>query len=391
MLRVAIVANEISGDLLGASLMRALQELKGDVAFEGVGGPRMIEEGCNTLFPMERLSVMGLVEVLKHLPELLSIRRQLVDHFLADPPDVFIGIDAPDFNLGLETRLKKAGIPTVHYVSPTVWAWRPGRVHKIKEAVNLLLSIFPFETDFLQQHKVPVSYVGHSLADEIPLENDKTEVRSRLGLNQEKPVIAILPGSRMSEIQGLAESFLGAARWCLERRPELYFITPLVNPAAREAFEQQIKALAPDLPILLLDGQARDAITAADVVLTASGTATLETLLLSRPMVVGYRMQWLTFWIIKHLNLVKVPHIAMANLLAGKGLAPEYLQEECTAENLGKALLEFLESPQQVAEIQQTYRQIHRDMQQNSSHKAAEAVLALLSNKKVTEQAIESV
>ncbi len=382
MLRVGIVANEMSGDLLGAGLMQALQELKSDVVFEGVGGPRMLKQGCNSLVPMERLSVMGLVEVLKHLPELLSIRRKLANHFLANPPDLFIGIDAPDFNLGLETRLKKAGIPTVHYVSPTVWAWRPGRVHKIKDAVNLLLSIFPFETEFLKQHQVPVSYVGHSLADEIPLENDKAEARNRLGLEQDKPVIAILPGSRMSEIQGLAESFIGAAQWCQERQSELRFVTPLVSPAVREAFEQQVQTLAPELPILLLDGQARDAITAADVVLTASGTATLETLLLTRPMVVGYRMQWLTFWIIKHLKLVKVPHIAMANLLAGKGLAPEYLQDECTPENLGKALLAFLDSPEQVAEIQQTYRQIHRDMRQNSSQKAAEAVLALISNNK---------
>jgi len=383
MLRIGIVANEISGDLLGAGLMRALQELKGDVAFEGVGGPRMLEQGCSSLFPMERLSVMGLVEVLKHLPELLSIRRQLVDHFLADPPDLFIGIDAPDFNLGLETQLKKAGIPTVHYVSPTVWAWRPGRVHKIKDAVNLLLSLFPFETEFLKQHQVPVSYVGHSLADEIPLENNKTEARNQLGLDQKKPVIAILPGSRMSEIQGLAESFLGAASWCLERQPELHFVTPLVSPTIRKAFEQQVQLLAPDLPILFLDGQARNAIIAADAVLTASGTATLETLLLTRPMVVGYRMQWLTFWIIKYLNLVKVPYIAMANLLDGKGLAPEYIQDECTPENLGKALLGFLESPDQVAEIQQTYRQIHRDMRQNSSYKAAEAVLALIPENRV--------
>ena len=386
MLRVAIVANEISGDLLGAGLMRALRELRSDVVFEGVAGPRMLEQGCNSLVPMERLSVMGLVEVLKHLPELLAIRRQLADHFLADPPDVFIGIDAPDFNLGLETRLKNAGIPTVHYVSPTVWAWRPGRVHKIKEAVNLLLSIFPFETEFLKQHQVPVSYVGHSLADEIPLENDKAEVRNRLGLSQDASVIAILPGSRISEIQGLSESFIGAAKWILQRRPDTHFVTPLVSPAVRQAFEQQIKTLAPELPILMLDGQARDAITAADVVLTASGTATLETLLLNRPMVVGYRMQWLTFWIIKQLNLVKVPYIAMANLLADDGLAPEYIQGECTAENLGNALLEFLDAPGRVEEIQQAYQKIHRNMRQNSSQKAAEAVLALIAEHKIKDE-----
>ncbi len=385
MLRVGIVANEVSGDLLGAGLMRALRELRSDITFEGVAGPRMLEQGCNSLVPMERLSVMGLIEVLKHLPELLAIRRQLATHFLANPPDVFIGIDAPDFNLGLEKRLKTAGIPTVHYVSPTVWAWRSGRVHKIKEAVDLLLSLFPFETAFLQQHQVPVSYVGHSLADEIPLENDQAKARSQLGLSQESPVIAILPGSRMSEIQRLSAHFIGAAQWMLQRRPDTHFVTPLVSPAVRQAFEQQIKTVAPELPILLLDGQARDAITAADVVLTASGTATLETLLLKRPMVVGYRMQWLTFWIIKQLNLVKVPYIAMANLLADDGLAPEYIQGECTAENLGSALLRFLDSPEQVAEIQQTYQKIHCDMHRNSSQKAAQAVLALIS-----EQAIKA-
>ena len=385
MLRVGIVANEVSGDLLGAGLMRALRELRSDIIFEGVGGTRMLEQGCNSLVPMERLSVMGLVEVLKHLPELLAIRRQLANHFLANPPDVFIGIDAPDFNLGLEKRLKNAGIPTVHYVSPTVWAWRSGRVEKIKEAVNLLLSLFPFETEFLQQHQVPVSYVGHSLADEIPLESDQAKVRSQLGLCQESPVIAILPGSRMSEIQGLSAHFIGAAQWILQRRPDTRFVTPLVSPAVRQAFEQQIKTVAPELSILLLDGQARDAITAADVVLTASGTATLETLLLKRPMVVGYRMQWLTFWIIKRLNLVKVPYIAMANLLADDGLAPEYIQDECTAEKLGSALLRFLGSPEQVAKIQQAYHKIHCDMRRNSSQKAAQAVLAL-----IAEQAIKA-
>ncbi|MCF6355094.1 MAG: lipid-A-disaccharide synthase [Candidatus Polarisedimenticolaceae bacterium] len=379
MLRIGIVANEVSGDLLGAGLMRALRELRSDITFEGVGGPCMLEQGCNGLVPMERLSVMGLVEVLKHLPELLAIRRQLANHFLANPPDVFIGIDAPDFNLGLEKRLKNAGIPTVHYVSPTVWAWRPGRVEKIKEAVNLLLSLFPFETEFLQQHQVPVSYVGHSLADEIPLESDQAKARNQLGLRQDSPVIAILPGSRMSEIQRLSAHFIGAAQWILQRRPDTHFVTPLVSPAVRQAFELQIQTVAPELPILLLDGQARDAITAADVVLTASGTATLETLLLKRPMVVGYRMQWLTFWIIKRLNLVKVPYIAMANLLADDGLAPEYIQDECTAEKLGSALLRFLDLPEQVAEIQQVYQKIHCDMRRNSSQKAAQAVLTLIS------------
>ena len=378
MLRIGIVANEASGDLLGASLMQALREQVPDVVFEGVGGPRMLEQGCRSLFPMERLSVMGLVEVLRHLPELLSIRRELTSHFLAEPPDIFIGIDAPDFNLGLETRLKQAGISTVHYVSPTVWAWRPGRVHKIREAVNLLLSLFPFEADFLEQHQVPVSYVGHPLADEIPMENDQAEARERLGLDHDAPVIAILPGSRMSEVRGLSKAFIETAQWCLERRPELRFVTPFVSANTRQAFEEQLRALAPNLRILLLDGNARDAIVSADVVLTASGTATLETLLLNRPMVVGYRVQWLTYWIVKGLNLVKVPYIAMANLLAGEGLAPEFIQDECRPENLGEALMAFLDSPERVASIREAYGRIHGDMRQDSSRKAAEVVLALV-------------
>lgn len=381
MLRIGIVANEASGDLLGAGLIQALREQVPDAVFEGVGGPRMLKQGCISLFPMERLSVMGLVEVLRHLPELLTIRRRLSTYFLANPPDLFIGIDAPDFNLGLETRLKLAGIPTVHYVSPTVWAWRPGRVHKIRDAVNLLLSLFPFEVDFLEKHKVPVSYVGHPLADEIPLENDQTSARERLGLDQDGPVIAILPGSRMSEVRGLSETFIRTARWCLERRPDLRFVTPLVSSATRQLFEEQLRAVAPDLPILLLDGNARDAIVSADAVLTASGTATLETLLLNRPMVVGYRVQWLTYWIVKGLNLVKVPYIAMANLLAGEGLAPEFIQGKCQPKSLGKALMAFLDSPERMADIREAYRRIHRDMRQDSSRKAAEAVLALVDKK----------
>lgn len=378
MLRIGIVANEMSGDLLGAGLMQALREQVPDVEFEGVGGARMIEQGCNSLFPMERLSVMGLVEVLRHLPELLGIRRRLVAHFLNNPPDIFIGIDAPDFNLGLETRLKRAGIPTVHYVSPTVWAWRSGRVKKIRAAVDLLLSIFPFEEAFLRQHQVPVTFVGHPLADEIPLESDQAEARQFLELSAEGEVIALLPGSRMSEVLALSEPFIQAASWCLQRRPGLRFVVPLVSAEARQVFEQQLQATAPGLPIKLLDGNAREAIVAADAVLTKSGTSTLEALLLGRPMVVGYRMHGLSYRIIKGLNLVKVPYVAMANLLTGEALAPEFIQDECRPELLGAALLGFLEDPDRLASIKAHYHQIHKEMQRDSSRQAAEAVLALL-------------
>ncbi len=378
MLRVGIVANERSGDLLGAGLIQALRERVPDVRFEGVGGPLMIEQGCTSLFPLERLSVMGLVEVLRHLPELLAIRRSLVRYFLEDPPDVFIGIDAPDFNLGLETRLRQAGIPTVHYVSPSVWAWRPRRVRKIRSAVDLLLSILPFEQDFLRTHQVPVCYVGHPLADEIPLETDQAAARQSLGLEADAPVVAILPGSRMSEVTTLARSFLQTAEWCLERRPALRFVTPLVNTAVREAFEAELRAVAPQLPILLLDGQAREAMLAADVVLVASGTATLEALLLKRPMVVGYRLHWLSYQILKRFRLLKIPHVALANLLAGERLAPELIQHECNPEQLGEAVLALLDDPAHRAAIAERYSRIHRELRHDASRRAAEAVLGLV-------------
>lgn len=378
MLRVGIVANERSGDLLGASLIQALRERVPDISFEGVGGPLMIEQGCTSLFPLERLSVMGLVEVLRHLPELLAIRRSLARHFLENPPDVFIGIDAPDFNLGLETRLRRAGIPTVHYVSPSVWAWRPRRVRKIRAAVDLLLSILPFEQGFLQAHQVPVCYVGHPLADQIPLENDQAAARRSLGLEADTPVVAILPGSRMSEVSTLAEPFLRTAAWCLQRRPALRFVTPLVNTAVRQAFEAELRAIAPQLPIRLLDGQAREAMLAADVVLVASGTATLEALLLKRPMVVGYRLHWLSYQILKRLRMLKIPHIALANLLADERLAPEFIQHECNPQQLGEALLALLDDPARRAAIAERYGCIHRELRHDASHLAAEAVLGLI-------------
>jgi lipid-A-disaccharide synthase len=382
MLKIGIVANEPSGDLLGAGVIREIRRRHPDARFEGVGGPLMLEQGCRTLFSMERLSVMGLVEVLKHLPELLSIRKRLRHHFLLDPPDVFIGIDAPDFNLGLETTLKKAGIPTVHYVSPTVWAWRPGRVKKIRAAVDLMLSIFPFETEFLERHRVPVRYVGHPLADEIPLENDRaaarTEARTALGVADRPHVVALLPGSRVGEIESLSATFIQAALRLIERYPDVHFLVPLINRCTRTAFEAILNREAPELPVTLVDGQARAAMIAADVVLTASGTATLEALLLKRAMVVAYRLNPLTYWIVKRFNLVRIPYVAMANLLADEALAPEFIQGAATPEALADALSDLLESPDRVNAIQQRYAELHRTLRQDSSRKAAEAVLSLI-------------
>lgn len=378
MLTVGIVANEPSGDVLGAALVRELKARVPDSRFVGVAGPRMQAVGCETLVSLERLSVMGLVEVLRHLRDLLRIRRGLLHHFLALRPDVFIGVDAPDFNLGLERRLRAAGIPSVHLVSPTVWAWRPGRVKAIRRAVDLMLSIFPFEEDFLRAHGVPARYVGHPLADQIPLEVSALEARQALGLPAAGEVIALLPGSRVSEVRALAATFLQTARWCAARRPGLRFAVPLVNASLRGIFEAIQAQEAPDLPVTLVDGRGREVIAAADCVLTASGTATLETLLIGRPMVVAYRVSPLTYHLVTGLNLVKVPYIAMANLLVGRALAPELIQSRCRADLLGPELLAFLDDPGRVAAIRAEYRAVHQRLRRNAAARAAEAVLELI-------------
>lgn len=378
MLRVGIVANEASGDLLGAAVIEELGRLVPDASFTGVAGPRMLAAGCETRFAMERLSVMGLTEVVGHLWELLGLRRALANYFLAGRPDVFIGIDAPDFNLGLERRLRAAGIPTVHLVSPTVWAWRPGRVKGIRRAVDLLLCIFPFEASFLREQGVPARFVGHPLADQIPLEVDRTAARIALGLSVADTLVALLPGSRVGEVERLAAPFIETAVRCLAVRPGLRFVVPLVNPRLRELFATQLERLAPDLPITLVDGQSREAIAAADGVLTASGTATLETLLLKRPMVVGYRIHPLTYHLVKWSGLVKVPHIAMANLLAGRELAPEFIQDRCRADLMAPALLALLDDSERVARITEEYARIHADMRHHAARAAALAVLELI-------------
>jgi len=378
-MKIGIVANEPSGDLLGASIVRELKARVPAARFVGVAGPRMLEAGCETLVPMERLSVMGLTEVAKHLRELLRIRRDLTRYFLDWRPDVVIGVDAPDFNLGLERRLRREGIRTVHLVSPTVWAWRAGRVKTIRRSVDLMLSIFPFEEVFLREHGVPVRYVGHPLADEIPLDSDVATARAALGLPPDGQVLALLPGSRVSEMKLLAQPFLQTARWCLERHPGLRFAVPLVTPTLRGIFSEVLQKEAPDLPVTLTDGRSREAIAAADCVLTASGTATLETLLINRPMVVGYRMSGITYRLVKDLRLVKVPYAAMANLLLGRELAPEYIQDRCRADLMGPAVLGFLENPEHVREVQSAYREIHHRLRRNAGRESAAAVLSLIS------------
>jgi lipid-A-disaccharide synthase len=368
--------------MLGAGLMHALNARLPEIRFEGIGGNRMTASGLESWYPMERLSVMGLVEVLRHLPELLRLRRDIRARWLADPPDVFIGVDAPDFNLGLERELRAAGVATVHYVSPTVWAWRPGRVKAIRAAVDLLLGIFPFEVEFLERHDVPVRYVGHPLAAEMPLEPDAAGARRALGLAVAEPVLAVLPGSRCGEVESLSEPFLQAANRCAAQVPGLRVVVPLASERTRQAFERLRAAAAPELAVDVHLDASRTALAAADVVLTASGTATLEGLLSKRPMVVGYKVHWLTYLLAKWLRLVKVEHVAMANLLAGERLAPEFIQRECTPEALSQALLRFFREPGEVKRVRQRYREVHEAMRRDTNAQAADAVVGLLRGRK---------
>jgi lipid-A-disaccharide synthase len=376
-LRIGIVAAEPSGDTLGAGLMQALLARRPDVRFEGIGGPKMIAAGCDSWFPMERLSVMGLVEVLRHLRELLGIRRALTRRWRADPPALFVGVDGPDFNLGLEARLRRVGVPTAHYVSPTVWAWRQGRVRTLRASADLVLSIFPFETAFLAAHGVAARYVGHPLADAIAPQPDPAPARRALGIAGDPTVVAVLPGSRLAEIDALGPIFTDAACRLAARNPGLQLVTPLVNAATRARFQAILAAAAPAAPWRLTD-DARTALAAADAVLTASGTATLEALLVGRPMVVGYRVHPLTYRIARWLDLVKVPHIAMANLLAGERLAPELVQDECTSERLAAALQGFLDDPGHVATVRSRYAALAAELRCDANARAADAVLALL-------------
>lgn len=375
-MRIGIVAGEASGDLLGAGLISAIKQRYPDAVIEGIAGPQMIAAGANSLFPMDRLSVMGIVEVLGRYRELLGIRRQLVNYFKQNPPDVFIGIDAPDFTLGLEKQLRKVGIKTAHYVSPSVWAWRQRRVKKIAQSTDLMLTLFPFEEKFYQQHNVPVKFVGHSLADTIPMVVDKLAARKALGLSSENTILAMLPGSRSNELHYLATTFIETVRWLRKRHPDLEVVVPLANETRRAQFEQALSQIT-DAPVMtLVDGQSREVMAAADVVLLASGTAALEAMLLKRPMVVAYKLAPLTYWLAK--RLVKVTNFSLPNLLANETLVPELIQHEATPEKLGQAVLNYLENTELNEAVNQRFNEIHQTLRQDASHQAASAVLDLV-------------
>jgi len=372
--RIGIVAGEPSGDQLGAELVQALRGKFPGLEVEGIGGPRLQAAGCRSLFPMERLSVMGLVEVLGRYVELRRIRAELAEHFLRNPPDVFIGVDAPDFNLGLERRLRAAGIRTVHYVSPSVWAWRRWRLRGIARSVDLMLALFPFEERFYRNAGIPVACVGHPLADRIPPAPDRAAARARLGLDPAVRVVALLPGSRRSELERLAAPFLSAAMEIHGQRPQTVFVcSPLDESAA--AFCRGIRGCEA-LPVAFFPGRSHDVLEACDVALVASGTVTLEAMLFKRPMVVAYRMNPLTFAILR--ALVKVKFAALPNLLAGEALVPEYLQDDCTPGHLAEAVLRCLDDEAATARLQSRFSELHAELRRGASARSAEAVGGLL-------------
>ena len=374
--KIALVAGEHSGDILGADLIRALKQLYPQAEFYGIGGERMKAEGFSALFDMEELAVMGIVEVLGRLPRLLQVRKELLQHLTATQPDVFIGIDAPDFNIPVELKLKAAGIKTVHYVSPSVWAWRQKRIFKIAKATHMVLALLPFEKAFYDKFDVPCSFVGHTLADQMPLQPDKAAAKTELGLKAELPVLAIMPGSRTNEIKLLAADYLLAAAELQRQQPDLQLICNMVTEQKAELFRQIKQQVAPDLMVQLEIGKARTTLTAADAVFIASGTATLEAMLAKTAMVVGYKMNWLTHQIAK--RLVKLKFFSLPNLLADKALVTELLQDQVTVQNLVKAMAPLLQDQKAKQACVGSFTELHQLIRCNASEQAAAAIAKVM-------------
>jgi lipid-A-disaccharide synthase len=374
---IGIVAGEASGDLLGSHLMIALKKVHTDLKFVGIGGPRMQSAGMEVLFPLEKLAVRGYVEVLRHYFEIVGIRRKLRAYFMAHRPDLFIAIDAPDFNLDLELVLKQKGIPTIHYVSPSIWAWRGERIHKIKRAVTHMLALFPHEARLYQHAGVSVDYVGHPLADMVPDPPKRASMREAMRIPLKVPVFAFLPGSRQSEVKYLARTYIETAQLILKQLPDARFLVPLVSRETRGIFEQALyDCNALELPITMLFGHAQDAMIAADGVLVASGTATLEAALLKRPMVITYRMPALSWWLMKRKSYQ--PYYGLPNILCERFVVPELLQEDATPENLAQALLNLINHKEAVAQLEVAFETLLLTLRQNTAHKAAAAIMPYL-------------
>ena len=385
--RIALVAGEASGDLLGAGLIKALRKRHPDAEFAGIGGPQMRAAGMDTWFDADELAVMGLAEVLRHLPRLLRLRRDLRERLLAWRPDVFVGIDAPDFNLGVERWLKERRNPngtprTVHYVSPSVWAWREKRAAKIGRSANCVLCLFPMEPPIYAAHGVDARFVGHPLADEMPLQPERGAARAQLQVDAARPMLALLPGSRTGEIERLAPDFLAAAARVLAEIPGLQVVAPMAGPRARAAFDR-VLAAHPDADALrpalrVVDGHARTVMAASDAILLASGTATLEAMLAKRPMVVGYKVAPLTHALVKGLGMLKVDHYSLPNVLAGEALVPELMQHDCTPDRLADATLAALRDPSIATRLEPRFTALHEALRQDASARAADAVSELL-------------
>lgn len=374
---VGVVAGETSGDLLGGHLITSLNSRLSPIQFEGIAGPRMVEAGCRALYSSDRLAVNGYVEVLRHLPGLLALRRNVARHFLHARPDVFVGIDAPDFNFGLEQKLKRAGIPTVHFVSPSLWAWRGERIHKIKLAVSRMLVVFPFETDIYAKAEIPVDYVGHPLADLLPLEPDQAAARRDLGLAATGELVALLPGSRAGEVRRLLPTLLETARLLVRARPGIRFVLPVAGEAVAGLIRRATESSA--LPMTLTSGLSTVAMTAADVVVLASGTATLEAALLKKPMVITYKVPRLTYAIMR--RQAYLPWVGLPNILLKRFAVPELLQDQATPDALARATLAWLDDPQRVAELKQDFMALHQTLRCNAAERIAEALLPYLQTK----------
>ncbi len=373
----AIVVGEHSGDTLGEGLIRSLRETHPNAKFIGIGGPKMLALGFESLFAMDELSVMGLVEVLGRIRRLLHVRKTLTQFFTANKPDVFIGIDAPDFNIGLELKLKSQGVKTVHYVSPSVWAWREKRIFKIAKATDMVLALLPFEKAFYDKHKVPCTFVGHPLADDIPMQSDKNVARTTLGLPQDKKILALMPGSRGGELARLLEDFFESAKQLQAQDSELIFVAPMISDKRVEQFNALKAEFAADLPVTVILNKTQEVMAASDCLLTASGTVTLEAALIKRPMVICYKFSPMTFLLGRW--LVKLKWFSLPNLLANKTLVPELLQKQVCPEQIVPLVKERLYQDQ--SQLNDSYKQIHQQLKCDASAQAANAVIDVLAAK----------
>ena len=377
----ALVAGEASGDNLGGPLIDALTARAAGSRFFGVAGPRMVAAGCDSWYPVEELAVMGLAEIVRHLPRLLALRRDLIGRIAAANPDAFVGIDSPEFNLRVGRAMKARGVPTVQYVSPQVWAWRQGRVRTIGRSTDLVLCVLPFEVDFYRAHDVQAEFVGHPLADRIPMTSDTAAARVALGLPGSAQVVAVLPGSRMGEVTRLAPPFAATIAWLATHRPGMAFVAPMANAAARAEFERCVAQFAPGVEVRVVDGRSQECMAASDAVLLASGTATLEATLVKRPMVVAYRVAPLTNWLLRQFRVFKADYFALPNLLAARQLVPELFQQDVRPEALGHAVLGQIERPDR-DDLLAAFTRIHEQLRRDASARAADAILELLARRR---------